>query len=101
MEAETVVLRDETRDNLRFRHTAANWRLLANSAVGVTESEIVTSFLDLAPSAFAAWWKMEELALEHEHVSSEIIGENLEAAVEKRRKECTRRKSTIQPCRLT
>jgi hypothetical protein len=27
----------------------------------------------------------EELALEHEHVSSEIIGENLEAAVEKKK----------------
>jgi hypothetical protein len=93
MEAETVVLRGETHDNrskssvTRF---TANWRLLAATQLfGESQKagEIVTSFLDLAPSAFRRpWWKMEEeLALAHDHVTSEIIEENLEAAVQKQR----------------
>ena len=83
MEAEKAERNTEDKRVLRSASAyAANWRLLmATQLFGEAQKagEIVTGFLDLAPSAFQKnWWNMEgELADVHQELASEITETNL------------------------
>jgi hypothetical protein len=92
MEAETVEREDNSDNSQDKRHHystdrfSANWQLVAATQLfGESQKagEIITGFLDLAPSAFRnQWWVMEkELGVEHEIVANANITKNLKDAI--------------------
>jgi hypothetical protein len=92
MEAETVK-REKNSDNSQDkRHHystdrfAANWRLVAATQLfGESQKagEIISGFLDLAPSAFRNQWRVmeKELGVEHEIVTNTNTTKNLKDAI--------------------
>jgi hypothetical protein len=64
----------------------SNWRLLqAMQLIGESQKagKIVAGFLDLVPSPFQKpWWKLQnELAVQHEKLTKQIILQNLKDAI--------------------